>query len=146
MTLPVITQRDMVRGFFQAKLGLRCSDDFRGVCHLRPLTDGESADMDDVAIAVGYDSFIGRACCMHVVIPRPELLTRRIVREAFEFPFIKCDCEAVLGLVDSVNDAALTFDTRLGFREIARIPGAGLEGDLVVLCMQRAQCKWLRPH
>jgi RimJ/RimL family protein N-acetyltransferase len=83
---------------------------------------------------------------MHVVIQKPEAMTPRIVREAFEFPFNVCGCEAVLGMVDSVNTQALEFDRRLGFEEIARIPNGGLEGDLIVFRMTRAECRWLRAH
>lgn len=146
MSLVSITQRDMVQQYFNAKLGLHPSEDFRGVCHVIEPTDGGPPSMDDVAVAVAYDNFVGRVCCMHTVIAHPERMLRRLVHEAFEYPFVKCDCEAVIALVDSTNEAALTFDTRLGFHEIARIPRAGLEGDLVVLCMRREACRWLRKN
>lgn len=146
MSLPSITQPAMVGHYFREQLGLHPSDDFRGVCHLAPgATDGH-ATMDDVAIAVGYDNFIGRMCCMHVVINRPQHMSRAIVRQAFEFPFLTCDCEVVLALVDSTNQAALDFDTRLGFVEFARFPRAGLDGDMVLLRMFRTECRWLRMH
>ncbi|GAB3773752.1 hypothetical protein GCM10028796_46730 [Ramlibacter monticola] len=144
MSLVSITQREMVGQYFHEKLGLHPSDDFRGVCHVVPPGPGELVTMDDVAVAVGYDQFIGRACCMHTVIAKPERMLRRLVHEAFEFPFVTCDCEAVIALVDSTNEAALRFDTKLGFHEIARIPHAGMDGDLVVLCMRREQCRWIR--
>lgn len=145
MTLVAITQRSMVNAYFANKLALHPSDDFRGVCHT-VANAGEPVSMDDVAVAVGYDQFIGRVCCMHTVIAKPECMVRRLVHEAFEFPFVTCGCEAVVALVDSTNEAALTFDTRLGFHEIARIPRGGLEGDLIVLCMRREECRWLRQH
>jgi RimJ/RimL family protein N-acetyltransferase len=97
-------------------------------------------------VAVGYNGFVGRTCCMHVVVNKPEHMTRSIVREAFEYPFLRAGCEAVIGLVDSVNQAAIDFDKRLGFVEVARIAHAGLEGDLVILRMLRSECRWLRPH
>jgi plastocyanin len=146
MTLVSIKQREMVGQYFHDKLGLHPSNDFRGVCHVVPPAAGEPVSMDDVAVAVGYDNFIGRVCCMHTVIAKPEHMARRIVNEAFEFPFLVCGCEAVIALVDSTNEAALEFDRRLGFHEIACIPHAGLEGDLVVLCMRRENCRWLRPQ
>lgn len=143
----MITGRQMVGEYFYDKLGLRISDDFRGVCHLVPsITAGSVVRMEDVGVAIGYDSFIGRCCAMHVVIARPELFSRRILRGAFEFPFITCDCEVVLGLVDSVNEAAIEFNLRVGFTEACRIPNAGQEGDLVITRMLRGDCRWLRPH
>lgn len=132
--------------FFYAKLGLHYSEDFRGVVHVPDECGKQTMNMDDVAVAVGYNSFVGKTCCMHTVIQRPDLVSPRIVREAFEYPFVVAECVAVLALVDSTNEAALKFDTKLGFKEIDRIPGGGVDGDLVVLKMLRNECRWLRHH
>jgi hypothetical protein len=136
----------MVWSFFNAKLGLHHSEDFRGVMHIPQAYQGKPAVMDDVAVAVGYNAFVGHTCCMHTVIQRPDLVSPRIVREAFEYPFVVADCVAVLALVDSTNEAALKFDTKLGFKEIDRIPGGGVDGDLVIMKMLRSECRWLRHH
>lgn len=147
MTMPRMEAPKQVWQYFHIKLGLHPSDDFRGVCHLRPdLVPGQPVGMDDVAVAVAYNGFVGRTCFMHTVIPRPECVTRAIVREAFNYPFVVCGCEAIVALVDSNNDAALRFDTRLGFKEVARIANAGPEADLVIMRMLRSECRWLRPH
>ena len=142
-----LTDRASVWQFFNAQLGLHASEDFRGVCHVPDEFRGDVMHMEHVAVAVGYNAFIGRTCCMHVVIQRPELLSRSIVRDAFEYPFVTCNCEAVLALIDSANEAAINFDTKLGFREIARIPNGGPDADLIVMQMLRGDCRWLRkPH
>jgi hypothetical protein len=140
------TNREMAWEFFNARLGIHHSEDFRGVLHIPDTCLGMPANMDDVAVAVAYNAFIGKTCCMHTVIQRPDLVSPRIVREAFEYPFIVAGCNAVLALVDSTNAAALKFDTKLGFKEIDRIPDGGIDGDLVVLRMLRSECRWLRPH
>lgn len=140
------TERHLVHEFFLDRLGLHWSEDFRGVLHVPKAYESAKADMDHVAVAVAYNGFVGRSCCMHVVIQKPEALTPRIVRDAFVFPFERCGLEAVIGMVDSNNDAALEFDRRLGFTEIARIPNGGIDADLVVLRMLRSECRWLRPH
>jgi L-amino acid N-acyltransferase YncA len=144
--LHTITDPTAVWQYFNEKLGLHQSGDFRGVCHLADVGPGEPVSMDHVAVAVGYNGFIGRTCCMHVVIARPALFSRAILREAFEFPFLVAGLEAVLALVDSSNEAALTLDKRIGFEEIARIPNGGLDGDLVLLRMLRNECRWLTKH
>jgi hypothetical protein len=138
--------RDFVQSFFIERLGLKHSDDFRGVLHIPDHYAGEVARMDHVGVAVGYNNFVGRTCCMHVVIQKPEMMSPRVVREAFAFPFQVCGLEAVLGLVDSANADALDFDTRLGFTEVARIPHGGMLADLVILRMTRGECRWLRTH
>lgn len=140
------TDRRLVHSFFFDRLGLHWSEDFRGVLHVPEANRGDVMRMEDVAIAVGFNGFIGRTCCMHAVIQRPDLVSPRLVRETFEFPFLHCDCEAVLGFVDSTNDAALSFDRRLGFKDIAVIPNGGPDADLIILRMMRADCRWLRKH
>jgi RimJ/RimL family protein N-acetyltransferase len=138
------TDRQVVWEFFNNRLGLHRSEDFRGVVHIPDEFQDLPRHMDHVAVAVGYNSFIGRTCCMHTVIQRPELVTKGMVRETFEYPFVICDCLAVLALVDSVNDAALNFDRKLGFKDIATIPNGGTEGDLIILQMLREDCRWIR--
>jgi hypothetical protein len=140
------TERRPVWEFFHDRLGLHFSEDFRGVCHVPDQYRNQVAQMDHVAVAVGYNSFVGRTCCMHTVIQRPEAVTRKMVRETFEYPFVTCNCNAVLALVDSTNGAALNFDLKLGFKEITRVPDGGTEGDLIVLQMLRSECRWLRSH
>lgn len=140
------TGRRFVHEFFHDRLGIDWSEDFRGVLHVPDHLAGTTAQMEHVGVGVAYNAFVGHTCCMHVVVQKPETLTARIIREAFAFPFNVCGCVAVLGMVDSNNQAALDFDKRLGFVEIDRIEGGALEGDLVILRMLRSECRWLRPH
>jgi hypothetical protein len=142
-----INNRHIVFDYFAKKLEIRHTEDFRGVLHVPIECRRQLANMEDVGIAVAYAGFNGRTCCMHTVIARPDLVSPRIVRETFEFPFLVCNLEAVIALVDSTNDKAMSFDTKLGFREVHRIPNGGNEGDLCILQMRRADCRWLRkPH
>lgn len=141
------TDRHLVHAFFNERLGLHWSDDFRGVLYIPDEFMGELTDVEHVAVAIGYNAFIGRSCCMHIVIQRPEYFTAKVIREAFEFPFIVCGCEAALALVDSLNAESLAFCARVGFEEKMRVPNGGPEGDLVVMQMLRSECRWLRkPH
>jgi hypothetical protein len=132
--------------FMHDRLGLHGSEDFRGVLWVPDEFSGSVIDMDHVAVAVGYNAFIGRTCCMHAVIQRPEYVSPRIVREVFRYPFEVCNCEAVLALVDSTNDAAMSLDTRLGFKQVHTVPNGGTDGNLNVLQMLRSECRWLRSH
>ena len=140
------TDAKIVWAFLHARLGLHDSDDFRGVLWVPDEFRDRPASMDHVAVAVGYNAFIGRTCCMHTVIQRPEYVSPRMVREVFRYPFGVCGCEAVLALVDSTNDAAMSLDTRLGFKQVHTVPNGGTDGDLNVLQMLRSDCRWLRAH
>ena len=136
--------RDAVFSYFHQELGLRWSDDFRGVLYVPEHYEGQLTNPAHVAVAVGYDCFIGRTCCMHSVIPQPQALSRKIVRASFAYPFDVCGCMAVLALVDSPNARSLSLVQRLGFKEVCRIPHGGIEGDLVVMQMLRDECPWIR--
>lgn len=138
------SDRNAVFAYFARELGLHWSDDFRGCLWVPEIYEGRKADPAHVSVAVAYDCFVGKTCCMHAVIPRPEAVTRAIVQETFAFPFNTCGCEAVLGLVEATNKEALRFDRHLGFKEVHRIPHGGREADLIVLQMLRADCRWLR--
>lgn len=138
------TSRHMVHGYFHHFLGLHDSVDFRGCLYVPDEFRFQKMDMDHVAIAVAYNAFVGKTCCIHSVIHRPDLVSRSIVRETFEYPFITCGCEAVIGLVDSTNDAALNFNKKLGFKEVHRIPNGGPDGDMIIMQMLRSDCRWLR--
>ncbi len=137
------TDRDMVCEYFFAKMQLQPTADFRGVLHVPVEYEHEVASMDHVGIAVGYCGFIGRTCCMHTVITRPDLLTARMMREFFGYPFNVCGVECALALVESSNGPSLKFCKKVGFKEVHRIPNGGLDDDLVMLQMLRADCRWL---
>jgi hypothetical protein len=138
------TDREAVFSYFAHELGLHWSDDFRGVLYVPERFEGQRANPSHVEVAVAYDCFVGRACCMHTVIANPRAVSRAMVREAFAFPFNACGCNVVIGLVDSTNEAALRLDKHLGFREVHRIPDGGRDADLIVLQMLRSDCRWLR--
>lgn len=140
------TDRAAVWSFFHDRLGLHWSEDFRGVLHVPEEFAERTCDRDDVAVGIAFNAFVGKTCCIHVVIQRPELFSARIIRDAFRFAFDVCGCVAVYGLVDSINAQALDMDKRLGFVEVDRVPGGGTDGDLVVLRLDRTACRWLKPH
>ena len=146
ITIPSTDPLGHVWQYFNDKLGLHASQDFRGVMYVPDEFSGVASSMDHVGVAVGYNAFIGRTCCMHSVITRPNMVTPGVVRSTFHYPFVVCNLEAVLALVDSTNEAAMRFDTRLGFKHVHTVPNGGTEGDLNVLQMLRSECRWLRPH
>lgn len=141
--MKVITNRDMIADFFKQGLGLHNSEDLRGMCFFADEDVTRGLHCEDVAVAVAFNGFIGQIAQMHVVIQKPEKLTRRMVQETFRYAFETCGLVAVFGLVDSTNAAAIEFDTRLGFKEITRIKDGGLDGDFILFQMNKADCRWL---
>lgn len=88
-----------------------------------------------------YDMFNGRSICMHVAAEKP--VTRTFLKACFRYAFDQLGVQKAIGLVDSTNESALRFDHHLGFVEEARIKDAGKNGDLVLLTMTKAQCRWI---
>jgi hypothetical protein len=132
-----INDRQVVFQYFEPIIGFKYSEDFRGALWLD--------EYNEVDGGVAYNHFQGKTCQMHVVIQKPEKVTREIIRQVFEFPFVVCDLEWILGPVAATNEKALNFDLKLGFREIARLPnGASNGSDLIILGMQKQDCRWLK--
>lgn len=90
-----------------------------------------------------YQRYNGRSIYMHVAGVTPHWLTRTGLYVAFHYPFEQLRVFKIIATVPSNNHRALVFDYKLGFVEEHRIAGAVVGGDLVILSMQRPQCRWL---
>lgn len=107
---------------------------------------GIGLERDGELIAgVLFDNWNGRSVQMHVAaIPGKRWMTREYLRFCFVYPFDQLKVNKIIGLVDSTNDAAMTFDKHLGFVEEAVIKDAGMHGDLHILTMTRQQCRFVK--
>lgn len=95
--------------------------------------------------AVVYDHYEPNGSIqLHIAIDNPKYVTRRAIQAVFEYPFCQLGVKKVLGIVNSTNEAALTFDMRLGFTVEAIISDAYDMGSMYILSMTREQCRWLR--
>ena len=139
-----IADREMTKEFMSTKFGMRPSGDFRGVMFIPDSLVTERASMDHVGVAYAWDNFVGKTCCISIVVQKPECLTRPVIREAFRFPFEDCGCVAIYALVDSANHASIGMCQRVGFDFVHRTPGAGKVADLILFEMLRDKCRWLK--
>ena len=106
---------------------------------------GELNDDGDIKWAAVYDRYEpGGSIHMHIAIDNPKYVTRQAISACFEYPFCQLDVKKVLGIVNSENHAALTFDLRLGFHVEHVIKDAYDRGDMYILSMTREQCRWIR--
>lgn len=132
--------------FFRHHLALTPSADFRAIAWV-PSEFVEAKlpmKMEHVSVAVAYNAFIGYTCCIHTVIQKPEHVTPAMVRETFRYPFEELGMKVLFALVDSDNQKAIDFDTKLGFKEVNRFKNAGLDGDLILFAMTKEECPWLK--
>ena len=106
---------------------------------------GEVDDSGTPLWAVVYDHYEPHGSIqLHIAIDNPKYVTRRAIQAVFEYPFYQLGVKKVLGIVNSTNEAALTFDMRLGFTVEAIISDAYDMGSMYILSMTQEQCRWLR--
>lgn len=140
-----VSNPGLVSEFFSSRLELATGYRFKGILWVPKAFSGRIQDMNHVAVAVGFDGWIGRTCLMHTVVQMPELLSREMIREAFTYVFDTCQMNYVTGMVDSGNLAAVEFDQRIGFQEVHRISNGGIDGvtDMIVFGMRKQDCRWV---
>jgi len=105
---------------------------------------GYVKDDSEVLWAASYDHFEQGSVQVHLAVDNPKIETRQAIREVFEYPFYQLRVKKLIGIVNSENTRALTFDLRLGFHVEATIEDAYDRGDMYILSMTQEQCRWLR--
>jgi hypothetical protein len=92
---------------------------------------------------VMYDGFTGSCIFMHQAGFSKSWLSRDMLWMVFDYPFNQLKCSKVCGTIPSSNPELLDFNKRIGFILEASIKGGYPTGDLLVLSMERDQCRWL---
>lgn len=91
---------------------------------------------------VGIDRWNGFSCELHMA-GQTGWLTRNVLRSVFRYVFDIMGCAKVVVGLYNPTEEILELDTRIGFTVQCRIPDAAPGGDLVIISMDRASCKWL---
>jgi hypothetical protein len=93
---------------------------------------------------VGFASFMPKACQMHIAaVDEVNWMSRDLLWAAFDYPFNKIGVSVILGQVCADNESALKLNRHLGFKVVAEIPDAHMDGDLVIMAMRREDCRFL---
>jgi hypothetical protein len=90
-----------------------------------------------------YQGFTGASIRAHIAGFRPRWLDRDMLWMMFHYPFEQLRVGKIIGHVHSTNLKALDFNSKLGFKEEARIEGVFRAADLVIVSMRREDCRWL---
>lgn len=118
--------------------GVKLSPDFQAIIWA-------NKDTRMLEWVVGYDSFLGKTCQMHMVNFFTRRTPRALLEIAFDYPFNQLGLKAVLGVVNSTNEKAMKYDLHLGFKEVARLVGLHDDGgDIVLFRMNREDCRWIK--
>lgn len=91
-----------------------------------------------------YDGFTRGCIFMHQAGFSKRWLGGNLLWMAFDYPFNQLGVNKVAGTINSHNQELLDFNRKLGFKEEARIRNAYPDGDMLVLTMERADCRWLK--
>lgn len=140
----VVSNPTFVADFVKDRLQMEWSGDARGALFVPERFAGSVASKDHVGVAIVWSNFVGRTCQISIVVQHKECLTRAVVREAFRFPFEECGCVAVIAAVESTNLDSLELCRRSGFKQIHRIEGGAVNGDMIFLQALHSECRWLR--
>jgi RimJ/RimL family protein N-acetyltransferase len=92
---------------------------------------------------VVFEGWNGRSMAMHCAGLKPNWLNRNLLAMAFDYPFRQLLCSKVFLQVSSGNPKALEFVLNLGFKEVARLEDAFVDGDCIIVEMKRDVCRWL---
>lgn len=103
-------------------------------------------DGDEVAAAWVLDNYTGASVQCHMVIYKPMCMRYGVLQTMAGILFDALNCNAVYALVPSTNEKALKINTHFGFVEAARLKGAYLNADSVVLEMTRETCRYYVPQ
>jgi len=97
---------------------------------------------NEVRAVVVYCGFYGKSCMIHVGSEGKHWATKDFLKKVFDYPFNTLKLKVIIGTVAGNNEKALKLDRHLGFKDVATIPDAHEDGDLVILEMRPEYCKW----
>ena len=104
--------------------------------YLGQILDGQ------IRAVVVYCGFFGKSCMIHVGSEGQHWATKDFLKKVFDYPFNTLKLKVIIGTVAGSNKKALKLDRHLGFKDVAIIPDAHDDGDLVILEMRPEYCKW----
>lgn len=113
---------------------------------------GFDPDVDFVISRVGpqllggviFTNYTKRTVQMHMAGFVPRWATPRFMWVIYDFPFNMLKVEQVIATVATTNRRSLDITYKMGFEPITIVPGVVPGGDMEILSMSRAECRWLR--
>lgn len=115
-------------------------------CRYNPRDDVVFASIGSYGECLGgaiFQDYTGVSVQVHLAGLYPNWATRDLIWMGFDYCFNQLGCTSIFGLVASFNDEALAVDTKLGFKEVTRIPDVFPDGDMIVLRLYKEDCRWL---
>jgi L-amino acid N-acyltransferase YncA len=92
---------------------------------------------------VVYCNFQGKSCQTHICSTGKHWMSKEYLWAMFDYPFEKLGLKVILAVIAGSNEKSLKLSRKLGFKDVAKIPDAHDDGDLVILTMRPDECRWL---
>jgi len=96
-----------------------------------------------IIACVAYSNFNANACDVHIASTESHWLSKEYLKVIFDYPFQQLNLRCIIAHIHSENEKSIGLCRHLGFSVAAEIPNAHYLGDLVLMAMQREQCKFL---
>lgn len=95
---------------------------------------------------VVYDGWTENAVTAHMAVDTP-IAWRALIKGVFEYPFVECGRQVLLGLIPSHNKRSWRMATSLGMeiRHVVR-DGWAKGDDLLVMELRREDCRFLKEN
>ena len=130
--------RQLAAEILNKEIGVKPTSDLQAIFWANPETSV-------IEWCVGFDSFLGKTCQIHVVNFNKKYTPRKLLWATFDYPFRQLGLEALIGIVNSNNELAMKYDQNLGFKEVHRFEGMHDDGgDIVVFEMKKADCRFIK--
>lgn len=131
----VVGQNERVGDFVASRIGNSKWVDYQAI--------GIEKDGEIIA-GVVIDGYVpGARCSIHCAGDGKKWLTREFLAIVFSYVFQQIDCKVIVNPVNSSNKDSMRFTSHLGFKEVARIPGGYVDGDLVIFALNKEDCRWI---
>jgi RimJ/RimL family protein N-acetyltransferase len=117
----------------------RTGDDFPGgVTAAIGLID----DNDGLVAGVVYDHYT-EACVTATMAVEKKMLTRKMIRAMFRYPFEQLGVNKIIAYANSANQTAVDIIKKLGFTLEAQVKDVYPDGDMLILGLVKSDCVWL---
>lgn len=98
---------------------------------------------DELLGGVIYQNYTHESISIHVASFDKRAATRELLWVIFHYPFVQLGVKRIFGQVPETNTKALEFDLALGFKILTKVDGVFPDGGVIVLVLEKADCRWL---
>jgi len=104
---------------------------------------GNASSDGKILGVAGYDSWNGASCNIHIAGEGNNWLSRAFLHIMFDYPFNRENVKVLICKISSQNKKSIKFAKHIGFEEVGVIENGAIDGNLVIMQLQRENCRFL---